>query len=580
MILLCINFLQGEDPLALSFGSMKKTTTILLLILWPMIFSFSQELLYQIHQQPATEQQVKSFLHENSCHAEYSFAVILPVGGCPRCEGAIPLFFNHAKKKHSDSNRILIAVSDKTKAAQIALSKKQYGADTTVFMTTNSPFLQHFTFETGYIGVPYLMVFDNEAGLLINATSTLGLQYSEFFYNKFTQDLRPAQTCHEIIGSDTVISKVSNYTVSEDFTKLALIDHITSDIIFCELQGDHYAISEIIRPSSLEYSLFKSPDVPDEFTTLLQQMNVLNVFYLDLAFDLKRNRIIATASLPELYWENIETEDLAYKNKACILIYDLEAKEKTIIPLQITSETMADHTEMYFDYENETLFIPIKKGWPVIGTTDEPSIPEEDPETEGFYLHCPMLAEFTLDNGLFVQHIGTIPYKHKLLKSGYFYFNPKVQFDQEEMVLADCYTGELFFLDRKTKALHRQANLLNQLPDSLYQEKEKHHLSLPNTSNRLQALFDKITNFPFRLVDFCIHDNALHGIITDETNSYYCIWHLSNPQKPMEIHSLELRKEIVKNTKIISLGNDIVRFSIDDTEETVKITKSPIIMDK
>lgn len=551
----------------------KQLLALLFLTFGAASLSFSQELLYQIRQQPASEQQIKDFLLDNKCSANYTFAVILPIGGCPRCEGAIPLFFNNAKSSFPDENRLLIAVSAKTKAAQTSLSKKEYGADTTILLKTSDPFLDNFSFETENIGVPYLAIFNNKTGELIQATATLGLHYDETFFLSFTKDLVKARTTYDIIGSDTIISTVLKYAYTPELDKLAIVDQNTSSITLCEMDEKTYIIRETIMPSPFEYKMFQAPDVPDDLALALKLMNVLNVLYLDVVFA-NNDKIIATASLPELYWENIETEDLAYKNKACLLHYDIASKAKAIIPLQISDTTYADHTEFFYDEKHQSLFFPFLKGWPVVGTTMEPEQTKDDPEEEPFYQNCPMVAEFHEENGRFLRYHGTLPPAHQKIKTGYLFASPKVHFTETEMILADCYSGMLFFFDTETKKLNREIPLFEGLSNYINVNEIKQSPKEEKIS-RLQQIIAKKSHFPFRIVDICFDGQNLYGIIANEDKTYLCSWLIidstNTGPKLTSFEKLEIKKETIQHTRLIRKEGTLYSICIDDSEETLQV---------
>ncbi len=553
---------------------MKLPNVLLLFTLGMVPMAWSQGLLYQVKQQPKTEQSVHDFLAESGCYSNYSFAVILPVGGCPRCEGAIPLFFSHAKKHFPDANRLLIAISNKTKIAQNELRKRDYGPDTTVLIKESSPFLDHFEFSTGYVGVPYLAIFENNSGRMVKAAATLGLQYSEAFFTTFTEELGSKQTTYAILGSDTVVSNVMQYAFTTDLSRLAIVDHISSSIILCERTVHDYTISEVISPSALEYSMYQAPDVPDELVLALKKMNLLNVLYLDVAFSDDGRQIIATASLPELYWENIETEDLAYKNKACIMVYDIEASVKAFIPIQADTMTTFDHTDLAYNDKGKTVIFPFKKGWPVIGTTAAPEKPEDDPEEASFYHHCPLVSEFDMRDGRWIKHHGTIPAKHQQMKTGYLYVSPLTRFTDDAMVIADCYIGEVFFFDNSSKALRTQYSLFDALPDTLT-GKGSAPLRLEGSSSQLQQLLSIKRQLSVRLVDFLVEGDSLHAIVTDENHYYYCCWALplatSGSLALERIQDLRVDKVTGNHARLFEENGKIHTIVIDDSEETLKV---------
>lgn len=503
----------------------------------------AQETLYGIEQIAGTESLVKDRLAEIGATGDYTFSVLMPVGGCPRCEGSIPLFFKDTKKHFPKAYITLIALSDDPIAAYEELSTKNYGTQNLVCTNYDDPLMESFHFKTGTIGVPYIVIINNHTGDFISASPLLGITYNDDFFKSLTDDLDtikvdkiskkisngisdkilPAKAKLQILDQSShnincsKLPKISNIAFSKDFSKLACLEYETSAVLLAERKANRYVFTDTIHTNNLEYYLFKAPDVPDSLAQALIYMNIMQIIYLDIAFSNDAEELYISASLPHLYWENIETEDLVYTNQACFIRYNLKEKSKAIVPMKLDSLYITSHSHFYIDEEKQRVFMGVLKGWPTQGTTAEPNSPENDPFLDSFYDFCPMLSVLTSPQYEFSQFLGELPDWHKKEHTGYFYFSPKMCHDKNHVVVADTYAGDIKTYDRNSLKQLSSFNINDVLTEKGLLVQDVVTNNIP-AKNKLQEILDKKDLLPTRILDIAYNQGVYYILLTDEKN--------------------------------------------------------------
>lgn len=505
----------------------------------------AQETLYGIEQIAGTESLVKDRLTETGATGDYTFSVLLPVGGCPRCEGSIPLFFNDTKKYFPEVYNLIIALSDNPQTAENNISTKNYGTNNIICVDNDDPLMQSFNFKTGSAGVPYIVIINNNTGDFINASPLLGISYDLDFFQSLTENLETVKVDKISVKTNTnkfhssispsiiklkslenksynincsTLPTVSNITLSKDLSKLALLEFETSSVLLSEKRTDQYVFTDTIKTTESEYYLFKAPDVPDSLVQALRFLNVMQIIYLDIAFSDNAEELLISASLPKLYWEDIVTEKLVYTNEACLIRYNLKEKSKTINPMQLDSLYITSHSHFYIDEEKQRIFMGILKGWPTQGTTAEPTSTDTDPFIDSFYDFSPMMSVLTYPQCTFSQYLGELPSWHKKEHSGYFYFSPKVCFDKNHYVVADTHTGEITTFDRNSLKQISTFNINDLLlKKGLLVKNDTITYSLQPNS-KLQRIIDKKELLSSRILDVAYNKNTYYVLLTDEKN--------------------------------------------------------------
>lgn len=579
---------------------MKKT--LLFLIYMLSMFSLkAQDLLYGIEQVKGTESVVKNRLSEMGALGEYTFSVLLPVGGCPRCEGSIPVFFRDTKKHFPETYTLIIALSDKPEITKSNLSKKDYGTENIYNISYDDPLLESFHFNTDIAGVPYFVIINNKTGDFVNASPLLGIKYDYDFFCNFTKDLEKIKvkkiTAKKtgskdkhifptniqlrsiddqrliINNTNTAVSKISRLAFSEDLSKIVLLEYENPNILIAEKQSENYSVVDTIQPITAEFRLFKANNIPEDLFQALMSLNVLQVMYLDVAFSSNMEDLMISVSLPELYWEDSIAEKISYMNKACLLHYNYKTKSRAYIPMQLDSLWITSHSKMFLDEEKQRMFLSIAKGWPAQGTTAEPTSSESDPFNDEFYEFSPMLSVMKLPEATFINHIGKLSDWHKNEQTGYFFYSPKVCFDKDIMAVADINVGDISVFDRNTLKQKTHFNLFDLLANKQLLEKKNTSVRHDSSKSKLQNIIDKKEKLSCRVLDMALSNGFYYFLITDETN---VVLYLYNPDTQFIISTNYLETEIAKcknnNMRIFSddTGN-VGIIAIDDSAENINI---------
>lgn len=512
----------------------------------------AQETLYGIEQIEGTEGIVRDRLSEVGASGHYTFAVLLPVGGCPRCEGSIPLFFNDTKKHFPDVYNLIIALSDNPQDAEKNLTTKNYSTNNIVCIDNDDPLMESFHFKTGGAGVPYIVIINNNTGDFINASPLLGISYNlEFFLsltdnletvkvdkisikkdaNNFQSSISPSKVTLKSLEDNSYnincskLPTISNISFSKDLSKIALLEFETSSVILAHKKNNQFVLTDTIKTTELEYRLFKAPDVPDSLMQALIYLNAIHVIYLDIAFSDNAEELLISVSLPKLYWEDILTEKLVYTNEACLIRYNLKEKTKTISPMRLDSLHITSHSHFYIDEEKQRVFMGVLKGWPTQGTTAEPSSADTDPFIDSFYDFSPMMSVLSYPQCTFSQYLGDLPTWHKKEHTGYFYFSPKVCFDKNHYVIADLHTGEFTTFDRNNLKQISTFNINDMLLKKGLLMKNDAITDSLQTNSKLQRIIDKKVLLPIRILDIAYNKNTYYVLLTDENNVilYICV---------------------------------------------------------
>lgn len=399
------------------------------------------------------------------------------------------------------------------------------------------------------------MIIDNKNGYIINATSTLGLNYSQQYFKEFssnilnsripvfesltttdslkTQDILSNNTIDrddigldikkrtvanidiiQIPGIDTLVSALTAFFVKDDLSAMGMIDYLTKRIVIVTSENENYHIKRVISPKEEEFQMFKANNIPSELYEYLKQINLLNVFYLDLSIA-DNEDIYITASLPELYWENIEKEELAYKNKACIVKvkFDGSLEKRSYIEIPENQSAVFSHSRIFMNSQKHCFF-PAQKGWPVIGSNDRPENEEEDPSAENFYDNCPEIIEYD-SNGVFCRTMGLLADWHKQEKTGYFYHKPLVRFVDSDIIVIDSYISNIAIYDYETA---KPKTIVN-LNESLKGIQRNENLEHQQNSSMLETIKSKGQSLKWHIVDITKKDDNYYALVYSSTRT-------------------------------------------------------------
>ncbi|MGE4540601.1 MAG: hypothetical protein AB7D35_05005 [Bacteroidales bacterium] len=597
-----------------------KTTTCFLVMSLIVIQAFAQQhALHQVEQLAETEPKLSDWFSKRDIPAGDLYVVLLPLGNCPRCEGAIAPFFKDISRINSDEETLLIVVYPYQLAALDYLKKRNYGASRIVVIDPNDELFDIFKFSTNGIQVPYLMKFDTKRGVLLKSDALLGLQYKEEIAESYFQAFeKPQQSDSSFILNDKsekpnlkgkstvlqfsasfnnypnikyqpefmlnykqylidqsefILSDIMNFSISDDMQHFTIDDHLTDKSIHYILKDSVFKVNACTPDPSFNDRLFIEDDIPSMLVDYLKATNVLQTMFLKSL--MSGGSVFCTASLPHLFYEDRENESIGYKNKPVIFHRTIDTNFNNGEWSKVIFEDEAINKVKGFSHSNffvlgDSIYLPIKAGWPMTGTGDAPESESDNPFNENFYQQTPAMNIFDL-SGNFVSTMGSLPLWHKQHKTGYSFFEPVLKRGMNgNFHLADSYIGQLYTLSPQLEENSQVTTIFKAW-------------SVPKDSVKLQELsleyftvLGSILNK--RIVDFTVKDDLVYSIVFD--GSYYYITETTvgtNNTKFIKVFPETYDTFKIKPYSISRNASDeITIFSIIRNNETVYLGVSKI----
>lgn len=539
---------------------MKKITSLSLLILISLLHNAQNDLLHFMAQKKNSQSTIKEWFSKYAVESDYVYAVLLPLGSCPRCEGAIIHFFNHIKSLDSVNQSLLIAIYPNTFAATDYLKNKNYGTNNIAIIDPKDSFIDCFTFSTITVQVPYLTKFNRNSGKLLKAVSLLGLSYRIEVAEEFYQAVDPIQLSDhftniiihaqndvkgqndfitktdineivkygtgafilssfkevEIDETEIVISQVSNLSISNDLNIISIDDHLTTSTFLYHLIDSVYKIySQYPSPHSLSRE-FINDDIPDQLVEYLEKTNLLHTMYLKS--EIYGDKVFFSASLPNLFWEDKEKEKLGYMNKAVILSESLSVGNDFKYSSYTVFDSLSVREAGGFSHANfyvfgDSIFLPVKKGWPVSGISSAPTTNLNNPFDDAFYSNTAAFNIFSR-NGNYEGTFGRLPDLHRQFKLGYAFFEP---------VLKRSDSKQYFMADKRTCTIYELENLNGNFMRSINLADNFQYVNIDNfnTSNPCLSYFHQISYYlDSQIIDFIVFGEKLYAILMSGDEYY------------------------------------------------------------
>ncbi|MBW6492582.1 MAG: hypothetical protein K0B15_15460 [Lentimicrobium sp.] len=487
--------------------------------------------LHWMKQKVGSELNVIDFFQKSNLSTEninYLYAIVFNPMSCPRCEGAINPFIRELRKVDSTSIVCLIIENSKTNAVKSYLTKRKFEAPY-IIIDTEEKFTKNFEFSTKEIQVPFITKFDLEKGVLIISKSTLGINLNADFverihsqtnpqmqvtessnsydYNNLSSStmnlLKPLSKCLLNENTQHPISHISYPNLSKSGKIFCFKDELTQAIFAYEIKDTIATLINVLEPTEDEKKLFISPEIGDTLYTMLNKMNILNCMYFNCSL-LSDDSVIISASLPKVFWEDKLNEHLAYYNEIVYLIKDLNNNTIRYFTLDTAfSDITLSHTSTSFDLYNNSLYIPISRGWPY-GDKEllDPNDTISNPFNSKFYNSSPLMAKFDFQ-GNFISFIGKLDSTFALNKVGYTYINLTVKSFDSTIFYTTGYSGDLYwFLNNQnyTNSI-KLFTPLKYTPNSSYDKQPLKYLQ------ECQNIYNK------NIIDFICHEKYIYTVV-------------------------------------------------------------------
>lgn len=423
----------------------------------------------RVRQIPGSNIDLSNYL-DNFIANDTIHAIIFPPANCPRCESLINPILCSLKKLRPNIPTVLISAYSDSIAAQKYIDRYALTPDYIIF-DTNNDYTDIFSFDSGYLHIPYLLKIVPSTGDLI-----IGLRAddsSDDLLNEFCQIENPIEKkkfdlSKEYLGffkpSEHTLELKRKYTLSYPDTvslseiiyqpefyknKLFFNDKLREDIVYFEVSEKHpYVINfkrEIKTDSDQNKAFVQIPD-----SMYYPMVHSHDVRFIPLSPKMIDDHTLAISySLPKLWYTSAYS--IGYMNQASVLIVNPDSTQNgKIIPF------IKDNNDGFF-YPHFNLF---KYGedlaigcerltWPMEFEKEEyVDTPEFNPFSDGFYSFSqPIVALFDKNSGNIKERICNLPEYSNFSKTGYYFISPVIESFNQEIVISDGFSGELNLLN-------------------------------------------------------------------------------------------------------------------------------------
>lgn len=455
-----------RKPAALWNGFFLSVLSLLLCLLPGLLKS--QELLYSMQQIEGSESEVKAvFAKDELLRSGEIYVFHIKPMVCPRCEGLINPLVGMLKKADPQSRIVMVVDYPRKKPVYHYVQERNFSIDYLLIDTT-ARFAGQFNYSAGRTSIPFCLKIDLGSGRLLRAMPLLGISLNQSLADELVNDHSPEAPAPraladtkpqgDVLQPNTLpILPFGRFTAlrednkqpysqplklvrSKDEKYWIFLDDIAQKPFVYDNQGNFVGT---LSPSTAEKKKYVSPEIQEEIYQFLEKSNILNVIYLDIypTPDCDDCVCIST-SLPEVYYE--PDTSIAYYNKIAFI-------KKRFDNQVITIDTIADLPSQGFVLHHkkaiflpEFTFIPVVKGWPVVGTgqLSQYADPGVNPFEDGFYDDAPLAAMYSRD-GQFISTIGRLPALYKQLHAGYYFSHPVATQYRNKLWLTDGRSGQI-----------------------------------------------------------------------------------------------------------------------------------------
>ncbi|MGB9742420.1 MAG: hypothetical protein ACP5JB_05625 [candidate division WOR-3 bacterium] len=502
-----------------------------------------EEQLHQLLQIEGTNTQVRQFF--KSLNIPYKsdtvYVVIVSPMIAARVEGGINPFIHYLRKQGVKQDIILLAVSNKKRAAERYLARRNFSAD--YQMVTGEDFLNSFEFSAGMLEVPFVTKFAVSTGELLASyallakidSSTVGAFINDFSRPRSkigSKSKQPALSLKskgkryklykpvfnkriKLYDTEEYPLSTTHYiSISPSGTYLALTDQMTWFIYIFDLSTGQ--LVKVLYPDSGEERLFIN--LPSEIIPTLKQMNMINPMYFSHQFS-DDTTLLITASLPNMAMEikvvgNDTTVTYSCANEPVLLKKRLSSNQLlSCVSLQHLPDTVYGaffHTDAAIIPKTGLVFAPFSKGWPqgseILDEQHTP--PEANPFTAQFYQRD--LYQFAVfdTTGRFIRFLGRLGKQFVDLKLGYLVSNGYVRFQDNRYYTTDRYSGKIYIYD--LDFVLRDSLCVFDNPQPVFPLSD-------HSKDPLKYLLETFkANFRRRIIDFQIVGNLCYALITED----------------------------------------------------------------
>lgn len=501
----------------------------------------------KVRQMPGTNNQLRAYL-EDVVDSDTVFAIILPPANCPRCEGIINPIFSTLKSIRPNIPTILISAYPDSIAAQKYLNRYSFIADTTTF-DTDSKYNSIFSFDTGYLHIPYLLKINTATGDLIlgiraedNSPDFLKefcrfdkpiekkvFELSKEYHGLFVPADSSLVVKHQYTLSypDSISLSETNYQPEFYKDKLFFNDKLKECIVYFKTTETDSTIIEYqadLKTNSSQNKAFVQ--IPDSlYYHHFVETNGARFIALSPKM-LNDSTLAISYSLPKLWF--VDKNYVGYMNQASLLFVDVDALDHTeLIP--IVKNDYEDFFYQHFSifkYGDDIATACSRMTWPMSYEKDDYcNIPEKNPFADEFYSFTqPIIATFDKNTGQLKKRIGNLPNLSKYTKTGYYFMRLAIDTWEHETIISDGFSGELEVISADSSIVNSKYKAFEIPLECIPEPDESAYYSYDCVAPYVNVFNRNIVDVKLTKDNiYCLVRYGLHGEDNPETDVYSVI---------------------------------------------------------
>ncbi|MDE6486937.1 MAG: hypothetical protein K2L76_05480 [Muribaculaceae bacterium] len=413
-----------------------------------------------IRQIPGSENTVREYFKEYK-DIDTIYAIVDPVGLCPRCEAVIMPVFNRIKQLKPSAKTFLIAGYHNAEAAKKYLREYQIKADFEIY-DTDKAYDKFLSSNFGFIHIPYLLKIipaSGEIPLSIQAFGNSAKLIQSFLYD----DIELEQKAFARTPDAEVNFKApQDYIIPQQILPFSVPDSITlsQPHMLPDFDGNHIAFNDFLRSSVIVGTL--SEDNAIHFSAEIAADSTERYRFITLSDKYTREdyddgslrfmpvsprfmpdgRLGISYSLPLLREENDST--IVYANQPCVLFVDTINYEHNLLPLENGEPhgLFFGHYRIY-PYGNDIAVMSQPRTWPLLPKDEFENGGSNDPTVDAYYEDKKVQAVMSARTGQFLFEACPLPEVSRASKTGHSF--PKALSDTRDgaIACADGFSGKI-----------------------------------------------------------------------------------------------------------------------------------------